>query len=124
MKIKNYQMQNLQRAILANSAINFDPITAFRIAQLSSTLEKPVQNFEKVLKQVAEKYKKTNENNELVFDKDWFSVEATPLMHEEVDINIPEEFVIEYKKWTEFTVDFIKAFFDVFGDKLSIKETL
>jgi hypothetical protein len=70
MKIKNYQMQNLQRAILANSAINFDPITAFRIAQLSSTLEKPVQNFEKVLKQVAEKYKKTNENNELVFDKD------------------------------------------------------
>jgi hypothetical protein len=60
----------------------------------------------------------------LVFDKDWFSVEATPLMHEEVDINIPEEFVIEYKKWTEFTVDFIKAFFDVFGDKLSIKETL
>lgn len=122
MKVKNLQLQALQRAILDNRRIQFDGLTAFHIAQISSKISQPVLDFENVMRDIAQKHIIENEKWEKIVDQEKFLQEARPVMEEEVDVALPDKITIKISKNMKLTPDFFTVFMSIYWDNLVVIE--
>jgi hypothetical protein len=119
MLLKNYQMQNLQRAIKENRSAKFIATTALQLAHLSLKIEPLVTELEKQLIALAQEHRTEDDKGLFVLNETTYRAEAEPLVIMEVEVDLPETFAIRYRKETELTVDFIRFFMDIYGDKVS-----
>lgn len=122
MKIKNIQLQLLQKTILDNKRVPFDAITAFRFAQISQAITPLVVEFEKILREIAQNHIITNEDGTKSINNETFTQEAMPLMETEVDVNIPERLVIKIKETMNLTTDFFTTLISIYGDNVVFEE--